>query len=260
MTVIKGHSGCQLELIGDKVHKYAGKFYSKERLYKQFLKQVDFLGHDYEITTPAARWVNNHIEMDFVDGLCWIEFCNVASYNVYTDIVQKIINFVKNNESVPIPVNLDIFQQKWDSIYSKTLLHPDVIKQWWKLREICQGISVPYGYSHGDLSLSNILIGRDQTIYFIDFLDSFFECPEQDWVKLKQSTQYWWDLYLYDQFYDRVKVCERLKEFDQELNKVVDITSSQYLLFQYFNLLRILPYTTDKNIKDKVTQWLIDLF
>lgn len=257
---IKGNSGCDIILKNNIIYKYPGLLYTKERLYSQFQKQRDFYEYDSTdyIKTPCPFWNNDHIEMDYIDGYNFVEFCDISTDEEYANITKKIVQWVWNNQTkAKVWIPLEIFEKKFYSIYdSFTMDHFHRI--WDHLKDICKDTLIPSGQCHGDLSCSNILIGKDKkTIWFIDFLETFYDCPMQDLVKLKQSTQYHWDLLLYDQFYNKDKVIKRLEKFDYELN--INTNYYPYQLFQFFNLLRIIPYTKDQNIKEKLEQWIINL-
>ena len=83
----------------------------------------------------------------------------------------------------------------------------------------------------------------------LDFLDTFFDSPLQDIVKLKQDTKYYWSLRKLNSVRDSVKI----KQCFSYINKKLDdkFNNEEYYVkyykhFQILNLLRIIPYCKDK--------------
>ena len=99
---------------------------------------------------------------------------------------------------------------------------------------------------HGDLTLENIIIKNDQ-LYFIDFLDSFYNCWILDISTLLQDVELLWS-YRYD---DKININTilRLLVFRDILIDEIKINESGIYIEAYYALLlkiiRIFPYVKD---------------
>ena len=90
---------------------------------------------------------------------------------------------------------------------------------------------------------------NDNEITLIDFLDTFFDSPLQDIVKLKQDTKYFWSLRKLNNIRDLMKLKQCFTYIDQKLNEKFEEKEyyiKYYNHFQILNLLRIIPYCDDK--------------
>jgi len=70
-------------------------------------------------------------------------------------------------------VKFDIFYNKYLSVKQKIKYEYSVEIDNYFQTYLKKDITIPIGYCHGDLTLSNILL-KEETYYLIDFLDSFF--------------------------------------------------------------------------------------
>ncbi len=85
----------------------------------------------------------------------------------------------------------------------------------------------------------------------IDFLDTFLDSPIQDYVKLRQDTQFFWSLFLYDGKIDSTKTKIAFQYLDKTIKKAIDEKSNMeifYKPFQILSLLRVLKYTTEERM------------
>ena len=106
------------------------------------------------------------------------------------------------------------------------------------------------GYCHGDFTFDNMLFSRRRMqILLIDFLDSFIDSPLIDIVKLRQDVRYKWYLHknnIKNENLDAEKVLISLSYIDKVLSDFLDqkkVDHDSIMLFEYFNFLRILPYS-----------------
>ena len=100
---------------------------------------------------------------------------------------------------------------------------------------------------HGDMTLENIII-KDDRMYFIDFLDSFYDSWFLDIGTLLQDVQVMWS-YRFQNEVNMNTVLRLIVFRDLLLDEISKIDSS-YVIEIYYSLLqkliRIYPYTEDE--------------
>lgn len=111
----------------------------------------------------------------------------------------------------------------------------------------------PLGITHGDLTFSNMIIDQNyESVWLIDYLDSFVASPYADLVKLIQEVKFGWSArYLGGPQATQAKILQnhlfrllqhKLDHFDRNLLH----------FFSVMNLFRIVPYLHD----DRTKNWL----
>ena len=100
---------------------------------------------------------------------------------------------------------------------------------------------------HGDLTLENIIV-KDGQLYFIDFLDSFYDCWIMDISTLLQDVQTLW-AYRNDENMDintslRVLIFRDILVDEVQDKFGINIVEVYYALL--LKLIRIYPYTKDE--------------
>ena len=98
-------------------------------------------------------------------------------------------------------------------------------------------------------------------IVLIDFLDSFVESPIVDIAKIRQDTKHGWSSFIYTEKHDKIKTKLSLQYLDE---KLVNYFSNfeffkHYKLFQFMNLLRILPYARQEKKYNFILEQLCSL-
>ena len=171
----------------------------------------------------------------------YISKCNLGYINIdtLTNKINNVIHNIINNNNIKFNNNLNIifeYLKKNINIITKT--------------------KFPIGICHGDLTLSNILIDSDNLkLYLIDFLDSFIDTPILDIVKIRQDTKYLWSLNMYHYKYDINKTIIILNYIDINIDnyfKKYDFYVKGYKFFQILNLLRVLQYSKNRDISEKL--------
>ena len=116
---------------------------------------------------------------------------------------------------------------------------------------------------HGDLTLENIII-KDNQLYLIDFLDSFYDCWLMDISTLMQDVQTMWSYRHQTEI--NINTLLRLIVFrDILMDKVKEISKADYIEVYYallLKLIRIYPYTNDIDtyvFLNKKTKSIIDI-
>jgi dTDP-glucose pyrophosphorylase len=207
---------------------------------------MDYLNN----TTTCFNYIidNNYLVLDKI----FIFIKDIIDKYIYYSIYKKIdktlildkINSIKKNINTKKILN----EQEYKFIIKKINILENNCEQ------ICN-IMVPVGYCHGDLTLSNMLFSTiDNNIYLIDFLDSFIETPLFDIIKFRQDTKFYWSLKMINLEMDQNKIKIALNYLDNKIDnyfKKYEFYNSQlYDYFEIINLLRILQYCKNKDIKD----------
>jgi tRNA A-37 threonylcarbamoyl transferase component Bud32 len=247
-----GHSGCQLEVVVS-AHKTFVKKVSKDILYNerfvsQIKKQVSF--KDSLLKTPEVHQEYYSSEglftvvMEYVPGVTFNKYIETASVQDIIRIADVLAAYMATDSNV-IADNF-LFEKKINELENNSLLINNRIfknslailkKQSWSLPES--------GNCHGDLTFENIIIFNN-SIYLIDFLDSFYSDWRIDLSKIYQDTIAGWS-HRHEQLNQDAIL--RIEIFHQALTKSLvangmslnDFKSIYYLLM--LNLLRIVPYS-----------------
>lgn len=277
MTIdIKGHSGCDIDIIEIDGNLYVKKSTNDpkylKRLYLQGNKQKNDIALCGSIINPQIyELVQNdkeaYILMDYVYAKNFIDYFENASpedINHFIDTFIKYIN--KELESCEIKsVDKKIFIDKFNSVKKncennkltndnkKVKLILDACEA--KFNQLPDNINLPCNICHGDLTFSNILFTSNK-YYFIDYLDSFIETPIQDIVKLRQDTKYFWSTMMYSKRYDIVRLNMIFAYIDNKINNYFseynEYYAQHYETLQIMNILRILPYVKKESVRDFV--------
>ena len=262
MELQQGNSGCKLFLLSKDGRSFVRKFSAHStygaRLITQAAKQQAYSEiSNLPFYVPAVYMINQkYFDMEHFVSRSAMAYLLEDGKNAADKIFECIAKFIshsiaKSNYEV---LDLERIAIKIESVY-KGLAYAGItapFSQEELIRYVNdhKQIMIPAGNCHGDLTLSNILIGEKNKIAFIDFLDTFYETPLQDMVKIRQDTQYaWWSI-LPNSF----TVSEKTKNaiLMQHLDKRFDVEfmrysfyKNTYTLFQTISILRILPYVTD---------------
>jgi len=194
---------------------------------------------------------NNYLAIEnifiFIKNTIDIYIKNSIYKKIDKKVVSDKINSIKKNIE---NINKDNFlnEKEYNYVINKiNILENDIEK-------ICN-INIPIGYCHGDLTLSNMLLNTvDNNIYLIDFLDSFIETPLFDIIKVRQDTKFFWSLKMLNMSIDKNKIKIVLnyldKKIDNYFQKYDFYNNKIYDYFEIINLLRVLQYCKNKDIKD----------
>lgn len=258
--MINGYSGCKIEVKGKVLIKSTNGNYSPQRLKKQQEKQQLFKN---SVKLPGiiipnvyfARWKSTEefmfgMEYFPVDNIIeWLErstkeeldlfYGKLVRYFIYLDIKSRFFKV----EPVAIEWKYGEVEQKLKNSGLYTFKD--------KFFSLLSPLEIPFGLCHGDMTTSNILFKSDDII-LIDFLDTYTESILQDMVKIRQDTKYMWTLKIYDkEVLDKTKVEFAYDYLDKKIHSFFQrfpYYNKYYRLFQFMNLIRILPYVQDKEI------------
>ncbi|KWT82521.1 phosphotransferase [Candidatus Magnetominusculus xianensis] len=274
---IKGNSGCCVEVIWLNGKYAARKTISDNdyipRLRKQKEKQELFYQRntfDYLIIPKVLGEYHDGSTygfcMDYYNCNDYITHLQLSSKREIDLTLSRIISFIENSisSSTIASVKKEFFLNKYENIRRNIMLNPllpeidnEFIGRLDKaVLSIRENIELPLGPCHGDLTFSNMLFSGESLV-LIDFLDNFIETPLQDIVKIRQDACYNWSLNLFQSDYDRTKILIIMKYIDDAVHAYFmryKFYAEHYSLLQFFNFLRIIPYSKTPLI----TQYLKD--
>ncbi|HXT10152.1 MAG TPA: phosphotransferase [Candidatus Angelobacter sp.] len=250
--LVKGNSGFGIELVNELTIRKSSSPKEAERLKRQIEKQIQFCNQSHHdrvrtpriLTTATANGVF-HADMEFVAAKDFVQFLSEADRGALDDFAEVLVRFIVENlkASKEAEVSGDIRAKLKElagrGVPAKYILMAE--------RRCQEPISVPVGSCHGDLTLSNILFKGD-TLYLLDFLDSYVESPLQDIVKIRQDTYFFWSLLLYQADFNWPRVQISLHYLDGRIEgafQSYDWYRRHYELFQFVNMMRVLPYCVE---------------
>ena len=254
----KGHSGFKISLISDHIVRKASTTKDgSARLAKQAEKQKNFKNTSDFITPRVLQegYENEfyYFDMELMNFTDFISYFQTSNKNKIDYVAKKIISFIESNiiNSYIKPINVSLINGKLEEIKKNVSeLDYDAINMILEKQEIV----IPTGISHGDFTFSNILFdAENREICLIDFLDDYIETPLNDIVKIRQDTKFKWSLLLYNKNFDLVKMNTILRYIDNKIDShfsQYEFYRKFYPLFELVNLLRVVRYAKDPNIKE----------
>jgi thiamine kinase-like enzyme len=253
---LKGNSGCDLTIVGDKIRKSCQTSYNN-RLEIQCKKQADFNNDIFTAPKVYESGIDDEgkffFNMQFVQCKTFDKVFNTATKDYLDNIIGKLLNFTKENTERTADFPSQMLISKYESVKNNIRVQKNINVSY--LDEIFysldETINIPVGYCHGDLTFSNLLFDGDN-IVLLDFLDTYLDSPIQDIVKLRQDTKYHWSIRMLECEFDRMKLTQCLNYIDEKLDYEFSKNKyyvKYYTVFQILNLLRIVPYCKEqKNV------------
>jgi hypothetical protein len=258
--MIPGNSGCGF--IFDKnaglAIKYSNNFPSS-RLESQILKQQYFKSPSPSfiktprIYTTFRKNTNFYAIMEFINGKDFIEYID-NSYDIKRsmDYIFSLLSTMIDDyflRSYKLDIQTFLFYRKINEIKQK--ISSEIANQ---LDIQIPEFSAWQGPCHGDLTLSNLLINDYQRIFLFDFLNTYCDSPIQDIVKLRQDTHHKWIKLKASSYNEKTEKALNILDkliVEKYSNKIDPET---YYIFQYMNLIRILPYSTSLEMTNFILQ------
>jgi hypothetical protein len=275
--LVRGHSNFEVfRKPSGEIQKLAG-IENKERLKAQCHKQKEFITKSQKfIVCPVLREFENQdcygFEMPFCRGEVAPEFIDRANPQEIRSFVVSLIalvdEFIKDSpiQNIDSKVVLNKTIAVRDAIKTNTLVPQDLrllIERHIEIIKRCEQFQIPIGKCHGDLTLSNIIFDDfNQQYYLIDFLDTYLESPVLDIAKIAQEINLLWTSRLMKQTHDRVKyqIAMRVINFEiQHYFTRYDWFAKYQSIFEFQNLIRLLPYAHDSVIIQVIMARLYDL-
>lgn len=253
MARMGGHSGCGIFLCETRdnqsfVRKISRDLGYNRRLELQAKKQANFKSEDiYAPSVYRTGYAEDgrfYFDMEYIRGITLAEYMKTIEIGKIRVLVETILNNIINDELkgseadesciVAKIKKLDMQLRKCKNSTIDVAL--DLLgKHSWKKfsRSSC----------HGDLTLENIIV-KDGRLYFIDFLDSFYDCWLMDIGTLMQDVQTMWAYRLESAV--NINTLLRLIVFRDILLDEIKRKMPEDLIEVYYSLLlkllRIYPY------------------
>lgn len=269
---IKGHSGCQIDIVNGGNSLFINKSTNDKkyipRLYKQAVKQRNASKIAYQhIRVPEIYEIEHmdeylNIKMEYIYSKNYVDYFEDAGFDQISYFIKALKIFVDSEiksskiTSVSKNIIIDKYNDVCDKIAKNKFISNDteinvILK---KSSIIFNGldevINVPVGQCHGDLTFSNILFNGNN-YYLIDFLDSFLESPLLDIVKIRQDSNYGWSQLMYEHEFDTVRMKIISDKIDEEIDsyyRKYEWYNKYYRIFQLMNLLRVIQYAKKEKI------------
>lgn len=257
-----GHSGCRILLYEENgiyfVRKYSGSKDYNLRLVSQCTKQQHFQSDTIKVPKVLNSGYDEnglfYFDMEYIQGVTLSKFITKIDVSDIQGIVSTIIGNLQF-ETVRNHTTSEIFTKKISELEEKTKnLGNGAVKQAISILKKIDWAVFPNTMCHGDLTFENIIISNKE-IYFIDFLDSFYDSWLLDVGKLFQDLECMWSYRDMTSWDANTKI--RLVIFKQIILNCLKQKNSRYVHFTYaallLHLVRIYPYS-----KDSVTLSFLD--
>lgn len=269
--LVKGHSDFRVtRLLNGNIQKSAA-IRNQSRLKTQCHKQKNFITKTPRfIVCPVLTEFESRgeygFEMPFCRGEVAPEYIDRASpikiRAFIEDLIALIEEFISDSmiKAVDAKVICDKSMAVREAVKKNPCMPHDILSLIDKHINLVNGqiyFEIPIGKCHGDLTLSNIIFDDVNRQYFlIDFLDSYIESPILDLAKIAQETKLLWTSRLMLETHDASKYQIAMKTIDvgiQEYFRKYDWFIKYQTIFEFQNLIRLLPYVRDHKIAQLIT-------
>ena len=265
ITDLGGHSGCRILLCESDdnavvVRKVSGNKEYNNRLKIQAEKQIGFKSNTIKVPKVLSNGMTDdglyYFDMEYISGITLAEYMKSIEVGKVRNMVQAIVKDTVSVQNSTDNAVERVFTNKISSL-EKTLTscNNPVIDQALVMLKDHSWIRFNSTVCHGDLTLENIIV-KDNELYFIDFLDSFYDSWILDISTLMQDVQTLWSYRFEEEI--NINTLIRLVVFrDILMDTIRDISPDDCIEVYYallLKLIRIVPYTKD----EKTNSFLID--
>ena len=258
-TNLSGFSGCKILLCEDEdetfVRKISGNVEYNDRLKIQMDKQNEYRSElVFSPRVLDCGYENGlfYFDMEYLQGITLAEklkTMRIDDIHKYVDILTATLMQSEMKENLNAN---EIFSAKISQVESK--LKTDESELWEKAIIVLKNHdwgNLPSSTCHGDLTLENIMI-HDGKLFFIDFLDSFYDSWVLDMATMLQDAQCLWSFRNETKINNNTLV--RMMIFNDLLLDGIRKKQENIVCDIYYALLlklfRIVPYCTDIATRD----------
>ncbi len=206
--LLPGHSGCIIKkhfsdvLNKDVVIKKSSSIEYNLRLKEQMEKQIAFFNDGYKVPEVYNFGFDCnglfYFEMEYVSGINMNDYLKTMNATDIEQFVESIIGFIKPEYSRASTEEYakirNIFIDKVSSLKKRVpnyFLCDRRVKNAFRILENYDWSDFRESRCHGDLTLENVIV-KDRDIFYIDFLDSFYNCWIIDAAKILQDVYCLW--------------------------------------------------------------------
>jgi tRNA A-37 threonylcarbamoyl transferase component Bud32 len=281
---LKGFSGSKIQVIrsGQKtfVRKTAKDRSHNNRMQKEIekmrrLSEISECSNDFKIPNIQSVRENDDglmvYELDFIPGES-LDHClyklNSEKIKFFAKKIGKIIETISEKSSTSETNQHDFILQKFNELISELNKKKDytnlVTELFNEYKEKIKNLKIdkisPHNkptFCHGDLSLDNIIITRQNQMYLIDPLHNDFENFMWDYAKVFQSSMTHWNLIKYNNFQIsstkkkvQIKPNEHITMFHQHFLENLSMDNSpELIIYLAATLSRVAKYAkSDKQL------------
>lgn len=262
-----GHSGCRILLCepddGSEafVRKISSTLQYNSRLKIQAEKQANH--KNPHISTPLVLQAGTteeglyFFDMEYVRGITLSEYMKQIEIDKVGDLVKQIIAYIVVEAQSGGATAPQVFIDKIHTLRNKLRYDENtIIQKALQMLQTHDWSHIPQSACHGDMTMENIIVKGDR-LYFIDFLDSFYDSWVLDLGTLMQDAQVMWS-YRFIKPTDINTVIRLMVFRDIMLDSIKKQWHDAMIQEVYYALLlkliRIFPYTKDKLTYTFLTQ------
>lgn len=273
---IKGHSGCQIDVVREEdvlyIYKTTHDAGYLDRLEQQGRKQQNAANVNMQhIRVPRVLDIRRDVDsvtlkMEYVYSKNFVGYFEYAGFEQISYFIRALCLYLdyEIKHSTLQTIDSKVLKDKYEDVQQKILQNALLCKDA-EIIDLLQfaanrfnnvkEMALPIGVCHGDLTFSNILFNGNN-YYLIDFLDSFVESPLLDIVKIRQDSAFLWSQLMYSGQYDEIRLKIVASKIDDEIVRYANQFEwyQHYQIFQLMNFLRVLQYAHEENVINYLKQ------
>lgn len=256
IKLFNGYSGCTVCLLSDGkktfVRKTSANHSYNARLKQQYYKQQAFIPSEFVLTPKILACHESDdlfcFDMEFIDGRTLADWMESISTTEVVNFTRILFHMQDKGRLKCLNEGEKAFRTKILMLEHQLSAHKHLKKAFDKLHKYPWN-KVEYSMCHGDLTLENIIVGKDSKLYLIDFLDSFYSSWMIDIAKLLQDILLQWSFRHKERVPNRSLRLQIAKEcLTQEILSLPQGKDKLQTIYHILllNLLRIYPYLKDE--------------
>ena len=201
VTDLGGHSGCRILLCETEdnlvyVRKISSSLDYNKRLVLQAEKQKTFVNGTIMVPDVLVSGYTEsglfYFDMEYIQGITLAEYMKTIEIGKVRGLVETIVRSIIIPEGKNCSTDETIFINKIELLEEKLIpRRNEIINHALKILKNHSWNKFVKTTCHGDLTLENIIV-KDNRLYLIDFLDSFYDSWLMDISTLLQDVQTLW--------------------------------------------------------------------